>query len=489
MRREPAATVTLRLDPLDAPPPKRWWPHALVMALLFVLLAIVLTPLFWMILTAFKTRGTAFQMAFLPERHLWIPPREARPYTLPVAEPGGRYLHVEIRRPDIAEAQLAITLPDGRKETAPMRFFGGGLWAVTAGPLPEGELQGELFLNGEAAPLPGKETAPAALRLQEGVTRLPEKTEALFYRSGKEIIVEAAWPSGHGFALLSGDGQPVFRMEVKPESPEVDGAAAGERRDRSWLKTRIPVSREIREFRLRDTRPLGEAIRARYSLENFRVILTSKDFNFGVYFLNSLVVATSAGLFTVLLCSLAAFAFGYFRFHFREALFLLLLSSMLVPGMIYMVPQFSITLKMGLMNTYAGMVIPHLANVFGLFLLRQYILQIPRDLFAAAEIDGASDLQIFRTIVIPVCLPIMVTLFLVVFVSQWSNFLWQLIINTGDSRVLTLPVGLQQFKGQNANEWERIMAGACFSILPISILFLSLQKHFLEGLTAGAVKE
>jgi multiple sugar transport system permease protein len=170
-------------------------------------------------------------------------------------------------------------------------------------------------------------------------------------------------------------------------------------------------------------------------------------------------------------------------------LFALLLTSMLVPGMIFMVPQFSITLKLGMMDSYAGMVVPHLANVFGLFLMRQYISQIPKDLFAAAEIDGARQYQVFQTIVIPICLPIMVTLFLLVFVGQWSNFLWQLIINTGQSEVLTLPVGLQQFKGQNANEWEKIMAGACFSILPIAVLFLSLQKYFMEGLTAGAVKE
>src|SRR5690606_6399567 len=122
-------------------------------------------------------------------------------------------------------------------------------------------------------------------------------------------------------------------------------------------------------------------------------------------------------------------------------------------------------------NSYQGMIVPHLANVFGLFLLRQYISQIPRDLFHAAEIDGASESQVFRSIVIPVCLPIMVTLFLLVFVGQWSNFLWQLIVNTGDSPFTTLPVGLQQFKGQNANEWEKIMAGACFSILPIAVLF------------------
>ncbi|HMX63212.1 MAG TPA: carbohydrate ABC transporter permease, partial [Candidatus Sumerlaeota bacterium] len=160
-----------------------------------------------------------------------------------------------------------------------------------------------------------------------------------------------------------------------------------------------------------------------------------------------------------------------------------------VPGMIFMVPQFSITLSLGMMNSYAGMIVPHLANVFGLFLLKQYVSQIPKDLFAAAEVDGASDRQVFTMIVVPICLPIMVTLFLLVFVGQWSNFLWQLIVNTGDSHVITLPVGLQQFKGQNSNEWEKIMAGACFSILPIAVLFLSTQKYFLKGLVAGAVKE
>ncbi|MBI5155154.1 carbohydrate ABC transporter permease, partial [Candidatus Poribacteria bacterium] len=243
------------------------------------------------------------------------------------------------------------------------------------------------------------------------------------------------------------------------------------------------------DFRIMLTRPFSEALRDFYTTDNFRSILASEDFHFGKYFWNSLVVATSASLLTVLICTLAGYAFAQRQFHFRDQLFVILLGSMLVPGMIFMVPQFSITLKFGMMDSYAGMVVPHLANVFGLFLLRQYVSQIPRDLFNAAEIDGAREYQVFQNIVIPICLPIMVTLFLLVFVTQWSNFLWQLIINTGRSPYITLPVGLQQFKGQNANEWEKIMAGACFSIVPIAALFLSLQRYFLEGLTAGAVKE
>jgi multiple sugar transport system permease protein len=242
-------------------------------------------------------------------------------------------------------------------------------------------------------------------------------------------------------------------------------------------------------YRLIQRRPFGEALRAMYTTRNFTEILDSKDFHFGRYFTNSLVVATLAALSTVIICTLAGYAFAQKQFHGREGLFHALLASMLIPGMIFMVPQFGLTLKLGWMNSYQGMVVPHLANVFGLFLMRQYIGQIPRDLFDAGRIDGAGEHQVFHYIVIPVCLPIMVTLLVLVFVGQWSNFLWQLIVNTGDSAYLTLPVGLQQFKGQNANEWEKIMAGACFSILPIAALFLAMQRYFLQGLTAGAVKE
>ncbi|MCC5875867.1 MAG: carbohydrate ABC transporter permease, partial [Candidatus Sumerlaeia bacterium] len=242
-------------------------------------------------------------------------------------------------------------------------------------------------------------------------------------------------------------------------------------------------------YALETRRSFGQAVSVLYTIDNFRTILTSRDFNFARYFLNSLVVATGAAFLTVFICTLAGYAFATKQFHYRDEIFAVLLLSMLVPGMIYMVPQFSITLQLGLLNTYAGMIIPHLGNVFGLFLMRQYIGNIPKDLFAAARIDGAGEVQLFRNVVIPITLPIMATLFLLTFVMQWSNFLWQLIVNTGDSAVVTLPVGLQQFRGQNANEWEMIMAGACFSIIPIAVLFLSLQRYFIEGLTAGAVKE
>jgi multiple sugar transport system permease protein len=165
------------------------------------------------------------------------------------------------------------------------------------------------------------------------------------------------------------------------------------------------------------------------------------------------------------------------------------MSSMMIPGMIFMVPQFAIVNKLGWMNTYKAMIIPHLANVFGLFLLKQYIDTIPNSLFEAAKIDGAGEFQMFRIIVIPLAMPIMITLFLLTFLGQWSNFLWQLIVNTPDSVLRTLPVGLALFKGQYCTDWGAMMAGACFSILPIAFLFLIAQRFFIEGMTSGAVKE
>jgi len=452
---------------------------AVVFAVLAALLILVQLPLLWMVLTAFKTKGTAFQLRFLPDTSLYTPDRQSPPLQIPEIDESKAYLHAELKREGATTVELVVEADGRSSDSFPMRYFGGGSWSATVGPFAESEVRFHFLVDGSAIVQPeGPGSKASPLILQPGVNGGGESAGVLVYRSRDKIVARIRGEAGHSFALLLGE------RTIEP----LQRAKAGEGPGKSVFGGTFP-SRGESTFRLIERRGFGEALRELYTLDNFRLILASEDFNFGRYFLNSFVVAGSSGLLTVALCLLGAFAFGYFTFHFRDTLFFLLLASMLVPGTIYMVPQFSITLNLGLMNTYAGMVVPHLANVFGLFLLRQYVLQIPRDLFAAAEIDGAGDLQMFRTIVIPVCLPIVVTLFLVVFVTQWSNFLWQLIINTGDSQVLTLPVGLQQFKGQNASDWERIMAGACFSILPITILFLVLQRYFLQGMIAGTVKE
>lgn len=222
---------------------------------------------------------------------------------------------------------------------------------------------------------------------------------------------------------------------------------------------------------------------------HWRMVWSNPDYPFARFFLNSLIVATAGATGTTLLCTLAGYAFAKRDFPLKEPLFWTLLASMMIPGMMFMVPQFALVASFHWMNTYHGMVVPHLASVFGVFLMRQYMMTLPTALLESARMDGAGEWQIFRRIVVPLSGSVIMTLFLLTFLGHWSNFLWQLVVNTPDSRTLTLPVGLAYFRGQYAVEWTRLMAAACFSILPIAALFLLAQRFFIEGLTAGAVKE
>ncbi len=222
------------------------------------------------------------------------------------------------------------------------------------------------------------------------------------------------------------------------------------------------------------------------TLSNFKRVLG--DFGFGRYFVNSVIVATTAAAFATLFASLAGYVFAKKRFFMRDRLFGLLLLSLMIPGMMYVVPQFAIIAKLGWMNTYKAMIIPHLANVFGLFLMRQYMLTIPSELIEAAEMDGASERQVFTTIMVPLSIPIIATLFLLTFQFHWNNFLWQLIV-TNVERLYTVPVGLAMFKSAHEELYTLKMAGSCISILPIAVLFFFAQRYFIEGMTSGAVKE
>jgi multiple sugar transport system permease protein len=221
------------------------------------------------------------------------------------------------------------------------------------------------------------------------------------------------------------------------------------------------------------------------TLSNFKRVLS--EYGFGRYFLNSSIVATSAAFFTTVFASLAAYAFAKKEFRFRNQLFSLLLASMMIPGLMYVVPQFAIINKLGWMNTYKAMIIPHLANVFGLFLLRQYMQTVPNELLEASRIDGAGDLQIFLRIMVPLSLPIIATLFLLTFQFHWNNFLWQLVV-TNDESMYTVPVGLALFKSAHEELYTLKMAGACVSIIPLAVLFLFTQRFFIEGMTRGALK-
>jgi multiple sugar transport system permease protein len=222
------------------------------------------------------------------------------------------------------------------------------------------------------------------------------------------------------------------------------------------------------------------------TLGNFKRVFA--EFGFLRYFGNSALVATASGLFATLFATLAAYAFSFKRFVFKDKIFAVLIASMMVPGLMYVVPQFAVVKTLGWMNTYRAMIVPHLANVFGLFLLKQYMETIPRSLVDAAKIDGASDLQIYARIVIPLSLPVVATLFLLTFQFHWSNFLWQLIVTNKES-LYTVPVGLALFKQAHEELYTLKMAASAVSIIPISLIFLFAQRYFIEGMTRGAIKE
>lgn len=236
-------------------------------------------------------------------------------------------------------------------------------------------------------------------------------------------------------------------------------------------------------------RPPGTALILRWpdrlTLSNFRAVLT--QYNFGRYFLNSLIVAGVSATLSTAFAALAAYAFAKRTFPLRRPLFWLFLSSMMIPGLLYVVPQFILVARVGWINTYAGMIVPHLANVFGLFLLVQFMRGVPDSLLEAARIDGAGELWVFRSVIVPLSLPVIATVFLLNFQFHWSNFLWQLIV-AQEERMYTLPVGLAMFKSAHEEAYTLEMAAASLSVLPIALLFLFAQRYFIQGLTQGAVK-
>lgn len=221
------------------------------------------------------------------------------------------------------------------------------------------------------------------------------------------------------------------------------------------------------------------------TLDNFRFIWQNAKFY--RYFANSLIVATGAGAVATLISTMAGYAFARKRFWGRDALFMFLLSTMMIPGMMFLIPQFIIVHRLGWINTYWGLFMPHVASVFGVFLVRQFVQSLPQDLFDAANIDGAGEWGLFARIVVPLTLPVVATLFLLTFQFQWNNFIWQLIVvNRPD--MYTLPVALQSLRGQYTADWGRLMAASTFSVVPIALLFVFTQRYFISGMMAGSIK-
>ena len=221
------------------------------------------------------------------------------------------------------------------------------------------------------------------------------------------------------------------------------------------------------------------------SLDNYRMLFGT--FGIGRFLLNSLLISTLATGLALLFTIPAGYAFAKLRFKGRDATFRLLVAALVVPGQIGMLPLFLELKAMGLVNSYAGALVPWLAGIFGIFLVRQYCLSIPDEMLEAARIDGASEGQILRRIVLPILTPIIVTLALFVFLGSWNDFMWPLII-LADQDLHTLPVALAAMSRQHVQDNELMMAGAVVTTLPVLILYLALQRFYLSGLLTGSVK-
>ncbi len=221
------------------------------------------------------------------------------------------------------------------------------------------------------------------------------------------------------------------------------------------------------------------------TLDQFRSLFSR--LNVGINFLNSLVLSVSVTLISLFFNSMAGYAFAKYRFRGRKKLFNLLLSSMIIPAQVTMLPLFLMLKELGLINTYLAIIIPGMANIFGIFLIRQYMLSIPDSLIEAARMDGASDFQIYRKVILPLAMPILVTLAIFTFMGTWNDFLWPLIALTDDS-MYTLPVALANLMGEHTKDTELMMAGSVVTILPILVVFLALQKYYIRGIMMGGVK-
>lgn len=209
--------------------------------------------------------------------------------------------------------------------------------------------------------------------------------------------------------------------------------------------------------------------------------------NFGRTFLNSTIISVGTTLISLLLNSMAGYAFAKLRWPGRDRLFGLLVAAMAIPLQVGMLPLFLFLKSVHLVNSYWGVMLPSLATIFGIFLIRQFMMGIPDDVIDAARLDGASEWKIYWKIIMPLSAPVLVTLAIFQFMSIWNDFMWPLIVLTDESKY-TLPVAIANLVGEHVADVELMMAGSVLTVLPVLILFLVLQRYYIQGLMVGSVK-
>jgi len=225
-----------------------------------------------------------------------------------------------------------------------------------------------------------------------------------------------------------------------------------------------------------------------FSLVNYKNVFNSIPVL--TYFINSLIIAVSATVGQVIISSLAGYAFARFNFFGKNILFFIILLTMMIPPQVNIIPLFFLMRELHLVNTYSALILPALFGGFGVFMMRQFFLGLPKELEESALLDGCNLFQTFFKICLPLALPAIITLSIFTFVANWNSFLWPLII-TNDESMRTLPVGFAIFKGsfREITLWGELLACAVICIIPVVLVFLLGRKYFINDLIKGAIKE
>lgn len=221
------------------------------------------------------------------------------------------------------------------------------------------------------------------------------------------------------------------------------------------------------------------------TLNNYKNIFN--QYPFGINLWNSFYIATVYTFFAIFFCSIGGYAFAKFQFKGRGFLFAFLMGTMVIPFEVTMVPQYLLFKNLHWIDRHAGLIIPGVANAFGIYFMRQNMISLPDELIEAARIDGAGELGIFFKIILPIIRPAMASLGIIFFMNSWNSFLWPLIILKSDLK-LTVSVMLRSLQGDIHVPYDLIMAGSVLSVLPLIIIFLVFQRQFISGIIQGAIK-
>ncbi|MBO1031946.1 carbohydrate ABC transporter permease [Tessaracoccus sp. SD287] len=205
------------------------------------------------------------------------------------------------------------------------------------------------------------------------------------------------------------------------------------------------------------------------------------------WLLNSFLIASIFAVVSVLICAMAGYAVARMKFAGRNAIFGLIISTMFIPGFVFLMPNFELLSKLGWLDSYQALILPGAASAFGLFFMRQFFLSLPYELEESARLDGAGAFRTFFSIMLPNARPAVVTLLVLQFLANWNDFLWPLYVLFSED-MLTLPVGLSRLQGSYTIDYPVIMAGASLAAVPVLILFIFVQRYVIQGVAASGLK-